>query len=728
MARVIIVSNRLPVSVKKEDGKLVFSQSTGGVATGLASYAENPSNRWIGWPGVASDELTDLERKQVSRELAKHNCIPVFMTKKQIDDFYNGYSNSILWPLFHNLPIQNQKDREKWWRGYKTVNTLYADAILKVTSKSSRIWVHDYQLLLVPELLHSAQPQANIGFFSHIPFPTPKVFTKLPEAKKLVSGILGAQLVGFHTTGYVNNFLDSCEDLDVGTVGRGQVILGNRSVRITDFPMGIDYKKYAESSKSAEVRAAVVKYKLRYRGQKVIVAVDRLDPSKGLVERLEAYRDFLRKNPKLHRKVVLSMVAAPSRTDIDVYRKLGEKLGKLAREINEEFGTRRWQPIDYMNQSLPFQEVSALLQIADVAFIAPIRDGMNLVAKEYVASRQKTGVLILSETAGAAQELKDALLVNPARPASVVAALEQSLSMPKRELKRRFASMKHQLETNTVHNWAGTFMKTLQKPVPGTEVLLRTASITPQRQSHIEQRYTLTSKRLLLLDYDGTLQAHTDHYAKATPSKSLIELLKKLAADDQNEVVVISGRSQNDLQEWFGDIHINLVAEHGAVTKAAGHKTWHQTVNTGRRWKKIIMPILQNYTDLTPKARIEEKQYSLVWHYRQSPAFAAQKNLQILQRVLRPLTSQYGLALFHGSKILEIKDPGINKGNAIHRWLRREHDFILAIGDDFTDEDMFAAAPPSAVTVKVGRGRTLANYRVNSSGEVLELLKSLSRL
>lgn len=726
MARVIIVSNRLPVSVKKEDGKLVFSQSTGGVATGLASYANNPNNRWIGWPGIASDDVTAAERREISRELARHNCIPVFLTKKQIDDFYNGYSNSILWPLFHNLPVHGKKNREQWWRGYRSVNKLFSDAVVKVTHKHSRIWVHDYQLLLVPEQIRASYPHANIGFFSHIPFPRPKVFTKLPEAKKLLLGILGARLVGFHTSGYVNNFLDTCDELGIGTVGNNQVLLGDRVIRATDFPMGIDYQKYAESGKSAAVRAAVLKYKLRYRGQKVIVAVDRLDPSKGLVERLEAYREFLRQNHrKLRGKVVFSMVAAPSRTDIDVYKKLKVRLDELVAEINAEFGTKRWQPIDYMNVSLPFEEVSALLQVADVAFIAPIRDGMNLVAKEYVASRRKHGVLILSETAGAAQELTDALLVNPARRASVVDALEKSINMPKRELKKRFTAMQEQLSSNTVHHWAGNFMKTLQQPVASTQKSIRTPSLTSARVEKIISNYRVSSKRLLLLDYDGTLEPHAEHYMHAAPPVKLLRLLEHLSNDEKNEVVLISGRSKDDLQGWFGDANLNLIAEHGAIVKSAGHKTWHETVTSGRRWKKTILPILQHYTDLTPGAHIEEKQYSLVWHYRQSPAFASQKNLQILQRVLRPITSQFGLELFNGSKILEIKDPGINKGNAVRRWLRREHDFVLVVGDDFTDEDMFAAVPASATTIKVGRGRTIANYRAANSEEIITLLKQL---
>lgn len=723
MARVIIASNRLPVSVKKEDGQLVFTQSTGGVATGLASYADNPANAWIGWPGIASDELTATDRQTIRAELAKRNCVPVFLTKKQVDDFYNGYSNSILWPLFHNLPIQGKTSREQWWKGYQTVNKLYAEAILQVTGRGSRIWVHDYQLLLVPDMLRMAAPQASIGFFLHIPFPSPKVFSKLPEAKKLVRGMLGAQLIGFHTINYVHQFLDSCEQLDSGTVGYEQIVVGNRAVRVTDFPMGIDYQKYAQSGQSAVVRAAHVKYKLRYRRKKVIVAVDRLDPSKGLVERLKAYRTFLEHNQRLHGKVVLSMVAAPSRTDLEVYKKLAGRVQELVTSINQEFGTRRWQPIDYIHQSLPFEEVSALLQLADVAFIAPIRDGMNLVAKEYVASRHKTGVLILSETAGAAQELSDALLVDPARPETVVAALEKSLTMPRRELRKRFRSMQQKLAANTVQYWAGNFMKALQQPV-AVPKNVRTPTLNSAIGNKLQERYRHAHHRLLLLDYDGTLNTHSDHYADARPTKSLLDLLQKLAADERNEVVVISGRSQADLLAWFGDLPINLVAEHGAIAKAAGHKTWHETAQTGRRWKKTLLPILTQYAAQTPHAHVEEKQYSLVWHYRQAPAFAAQKNLQILQHILRPLAKQFGLGVFNGDYTLEIKDPAITKAAGVRRWLKREHDFMLAIGDDTTDEDMFTALPASGVAIKVGRGRTSADYRLANSERVLQLLRS----
>ncbi len=725
MANVIIASNRLPVAVKKVGGKLEFTQSTGGVATGLMPYMKDPKNRWIGWPGIASDDLTTKDKATITKRLAKEHCIPVFLTKKQVDDFYNGYSNSVLWPLFHNLPAQGKAKRAQWWKGYYEVNQLYAQAIQSAASKSSKIWVHDYQLLLVPEFLRREQPGANIGFFLHIPFPKLKYYQKLPEAKRLLRGMLGAQLVGFHTHGYVNDFMDCAEGLGVATATEGQLVIADRIVKVTDFPMGIDYDKFTAASKSAAVAAATLKYKLRYRGRKVIAAVDRLDPSKGLEERLEAYREFLARNPKLHGKVVFSLIAAPSRTDIPVYQRLGQRLQKLADTINTAYGTLTWQPVDYMPQAVPLEEVVALLQIADVAFIAPVRDGMNLVAKEYIASRRKHGVLILSQTAGAAQELQEALLVDPMQRSSVVGALEKSLSMPRRELKKRFKTMQKQLQDNTVHHWAGKFMDTLAKPVAPPRELLYTPSLNAEVQTKIIARYRLARKRLLLLDYDGSLVPYAENYSQAAPDAPLRKVLQKLGDDPNNDVVIISGRSQKNMEEWFNDLPVSLVAEHGAAYRSKSAKSWQSLTPGSRRWKRDLMPVLERYTKLTPGASIEEKNYSLVWHYRRATNFAAQKNLRILQHVLGPAVTTYGLQLFHGKKILELKDPGVHKGAAAQRWLKREHDFALIIGDDYTDEDMFAAAPPSATTVKVGRGRTIANYRLPGSRQVVELLRSL---
>lgn len=725
MSQVIIVSNRLPVSVKKEDGKLVFYPSIGGLATGLSSYADDPKNRWIGWPGIASDELTDDDKQIIVDELAAHNCTPVFLSQRQIDDFYNGYSNTVLWPSFHNLKRQAVASniRERWWRAYRNVNRQYAQATLNLTETGVRVWVHDYQLLLVPELLRAERSDIITGFFLHIPFPPAKVFARLPEYKKLLRGMLDADVAGFHTPSYVANFLESSVASGLATAAGNELVVGERMVRVADFPMGIDYEKYAAATKSKAVRTAVRHYRKRYKRLRVIVAVDRLDPSKGLVERLKAYATLLERNPRLRGKVVFSMVAAPSRTDIPAYRQLSKRLAALAGEINTTYGSPRWQPVDYMNVTKPFEEVTALFQIADVAFIAPLRDGMNLAAKEFVASKHKSGVLILSETAGAAEELHDALLVNPKQPETLISALEQALKMRKRELRGRLRRMQQQLSTNTVQEWAKGFVETLQQPVTGSQLIVR--GLRGKLELRLLNDWRQAKKRLLLLDYDGSIVPFTEDYKEAKPPKALLQLLETLSADKINDVVLISGRSGEDLQAWFSGLPINLVAEHGAAVKKAGGKAWRTIEKVDTRWKQLVQPVLEKYAALTPGARVEVKPHTLVWHYRAASPYYAQKYAIVIKRVLRPLLKKYGLELLQGNKVLEIKNPQIGKGLAAQQWLKRDYGFILAIGDDVTDEDLFGVLPLTAYSVKIGRGRTQAQYRLSNSKDAVNLLRKL---
>ncbi|MGH7237023.1 MAG: alpha,alpha-trehalose-phosphate synthase (UDP-forming), partial [Candidatus Saccharimonadales bacterium] len=279
-AGVVIVSNRLPLSVKKVDGKLEFHSSVGGLATGLSFYTKNKHNKWIGWPGISSDEVNEDEKLEIATELAKHNCYPVFLTKNQLDNYYSGYSNEILWPLFHNMPLANNWN-EDYWKAYRAVNSAFAEAVLALSGGNDTIWVHDYQLLLLPDMLRTQRPSAQIGFFLHIPFPSVDAFADLPQAQSLLAGILGADLVGFHTSGYSDNFLDCCQQLKIGEVKSEQVQIGERQVGVHEFPMGIDYNKFADAAQKQSVQKHLRRFRRQTAGRKVILTVDRLDPTKG---------------------------------------------------------------------------------------------------------------------------------------------------------------------------------------------------------------------------------------------------------------------------------------------------------------------------------------------------------------------------------------------------------------------------------------------------------------
>jgi len=359
-----------------------------------------------------------------------------------------------------------------------------------------------------------------------------------------------------------------------------------------------------------------------------------------------------------------------------------------------------------------------------VAFIAPLRDGMNLAAKEFVASAGGRGALILSETAGAAGELKDALLVNPRQPETMVDALYEALMMRKRELKRRLKSMRQVLAINTVHDWAKDFVGTLQQPVPGTHL---TRSLNPKLTSKLLADYQGAGRRLLLLDYDGSLVPLVSNFRQATPSSSLLKLLGELCAQPKTDVVLVSGRSAADLQGWFGKLPINLIAEHGAAVRKAGSQNWRTIEKVDTRWKRQLEPVLNSFAQQTPGARVERKDHSLVWHYRSTTPYHAQKNLVGLRTFIRPLLRKYGLEMMRGNKIIEIKNPAVSKGAAAAPWLARRYDFILALGDDITDEELFKVLPATAYSLRVGRGHTAARFRLPGHKDVLALLRRMAK-
>ncbi len=720
MAQTIIVSNRLPVSVKKTKNGLEFYPSDGGLAKGLSAYANKKNSLWIGWPGIMADELTDDDRQTITKQLRTYHCAPVFLTKKQIDRFYTGYSNSLLWPFLHTLP-DDQTDEAKLWRTYREVNELFCETTLMLSKPGGSIWVHDYQLMLVPEMLRDERPNERIGFFLHIPFPKASHYASLRRGRELTKGLLGADLVGFHTKSYADNFLDACAELGIGTPAQGGLALKNRVVRATEFPIGIDYNKFALSGRTAGVQRETRRLTRKYKNQKVILTVDRLDPTKGFMERLKAYRTFLRRHPEQCKNVQLVMIAVPSRGDVAAYKRLRTNVENLVAEINAEFGTRGWQPIEYRHESISFEELAALCRIADVGFVAPLRDGMNLVAKEFVASQfGKKGILILSETAGAAEELSDALLVNPTKPRTLVNALDKALTMPKSEISERLKTMQGTLAANTINDWAGSFMRNLNR----ASATSRPRTFT---QAHLKQlglAYSTATARLVILDYDGVLAPFKAKPEDAKPTPKLRSLLRDLADKPNTVVAIVSGRSRQDLEQWLGDLPLVLSAEHGAVFRWPG-QAWKTLVAASEHWKAILQPALERFTLRTPGTFVEEKNFSLVWHYRNAKPYAAQKAIAAMKQNLRPALNSYGLKIYRGNKIIEIKSPLVNKGTAVKELLTKPYEIFVVMGDDYTDEHMFKAVPPTAYTFKVGPGKTAAKYRLRNVTEVQELLAYL---
>jgi len=723
VSRLVIVSNRLPVTAVKKEGKFQLEASAGGLATGLRSVSRAKDSLWVGWCGVARERLKGHE-DEIDVMLKAVKCRGVRLTRHDVEYYYHGFSNKTIWPLFHYFPIYTVYDRH-FWDAYKRVNMEFCDEVVKVAEKGDTIWIHDYQLMLLPRMLRDRLPDATIGFFLHIPFVSSEVFRLLPWRQEILEGILGADLIGFHTYDYVRHFSESVLRVCGYEHNFGYVSVGNRTVRVDAFPMGIDYKHYSAAGERPGVQEQMGRIRKRIGDRKLILGIDRLDYTKGIPERLEAFDLFLERNQEYRDKVTLVMVAVPSRTGVEHYRMLKRRVDELVGRINGKYGSIDWIPVWYMYRAVPFDKLIALYKLSDVALVTPLRDGMNLIAKEFVTSKADgRGVLILSEMAGAAKELGEAIIVNPNNQEEIVSAMEQALSMPEEEQIERNRVMQHRLARYSIGGWVGDFMDRLES-VKRLQAERGISRLTAHVESRIVKDYKAGVKRLILLDYDGTLVPFTSWPKRAQPDQRVSSLLGRLARNRKNEVVIVSGRDRETLERWLGPLGVGLVAEHGVwVREPKGD--WEAMEILKDDWKTQIRPLLELYVDRTPGSFIEEKSFSLAWHYRKADPGWGSTRARELRDDLENLVANLNIGVLEGSKVIEVKDSGINKGRALSGWLARgPWDFILAIGDDWTDEDMFEALPDTAYSIRVGLSATRARYNVESHEEVRSLLAKL---
>jgi trehalose 6-phosphate synthase/phosphatase len=725
MGRLLIVANRLPFNITKRTGKFHFRPSPGGLATGLSSLSDSYEKLWLGWPGITNEKLAARDKMQIRESLDAENCLPIFLSKKQLDRYYLGFCNKTIWPIFHYFP-ERAAYEEKFWNTYKQVNQAFCDEVMKVVKVADNIWVHDYQLMLLPKLLRERLEGLEIGFFLHIPWPSFELFRLLPWRKEILEGLLGADLIGFHTYDYVRHFLSSVCRIAGLEHTLNKVNIGNRIVKVDAFPMGINYEKYSEAINDAGIKKEVNKTLAKIGKRRIILSIDRLDYTKGIIQRLEAFDLFLSENPKYKGKVTLIMVAVPSRTGVEDYKKLRQKLEQLIGRVSGEHGAIGYMPVWYLYRFLPFNKLTALYNVADVALVTPLRDGMNLISKEFIATKTTgKGVLILSEMTGAASELGEALIVNANNKQAIVQAIKNALEMPMLEQIERNRLMQERLRRYDLSKWSSDFLNALSDIKRTQQELLVRKLSEPARQKLISD-YAKNRKRLLLLDYDGTLVGFRGKPALAGPDKEIMSLLKGLSSSSNNTIVIISGRDKETLVKWLGNLNVALVAEHGAWVRRKG-KDWECTQPYMSDWKDTIKPILELYSDRTPGSFVEDKHFSLVWHYRRADPEQAYIRTQELRGALLNLTENLGVGVFEGNKILEVKNHNINKGRASELWIsQKKWDFLLAAGDDYTDEEMFAVMPNDAYSIKVGRNISKARFNVDTVQEIRLLLKELT--
>jgi len=735
MKRLILASNQLPVHINWQNGKYKIEKEEETTISGLKDFYSEFEPEWVGLTGLENHEFKANEVRSLEAALKKFHCVPIFPRPRDGNLHLHGFARNTLWPLFHYF-TDHVTYSEVSWKAYVKINRLYANKILDIINEGDILWVHDYHLLMLPQMIREERPDISIGLFVHIPFPSYELFRLLPWRLELIEGMLGADLIGLQTYDNVRHFMSSVRRLKGVDSVFNRISIGERTLKVDVFPKGINYERFRNKAleiHSEHPRPSVIQKEMKMFKEsglleKLIISIDKLDYTKGIPQRIRAFERFLQTYPEYNGRISMIVQAIPSGETSDSFFNLKSEVDELVGRINGNYGTITWTPIRYLNQTFTMDERIDLYSLSDIALIIPLRDGMNLVSKEFVASRHDgTGVLILSELAGASKELHEALLVNPNDLDAIAEAIKEAIEMPEEEQIRRNKVMMMRLHRYTVGRWASEFIKSLEGIKEIQEFTL-TRKINITRMHQLVDKYRETKKRILFLDYDGTLAWFKKNPEDAKPDKQLYDILKRLTSDPNNTMVIISGRDKETLGRWFDpEWNIHFVAEHGVWFREP-HGEWHMMEQINNDWRESVEPLLEYYVDQTPRSFIEYKNFSLVWHYRKSDPDLSLQRAWELKDELRTLTSNLNLEIMDGDKVLEIKYSGINKGRAAsHKLGDTSFDFILAVGDDWTDEFTFEAMPEGAYTIKVGTKTTKASYYIESVDLVREMLCSFTK-
>ncbi len=724
--RLVLVSYRLPFRLHRN--KVV--RNAGGLVSAILAMAEKPEvtgrfGQRMVWIGKTDDTPEELSR--VQEQVSDFELVPVRIEDRLDDKYYGGFCNDTIWPLFHYFPFLANFDMA-FFDAYVQSHALFLEKVAEILRPTDLVWIHDYHLMMLPGLIRERLPNANIGFFLHIPFPAFEIFRVMPRGwrETILRGILGADLAGFHTFDYTQYFLKAVgRTLGLETT-MNSVIVEDRFVGAETFPLGIDYARFSQATGETQVQRERDSLDRTLGRNKLIFSVDRLDYSKGLLHRLLGFEHFLEKYPRWRHRIVFNMVVIPSRESVARYQDMKREIEATVGRINGKYGSMRWQPVAYEYRSLSFNEMVALYDRSNVGLITPIRDGMNLVAKEYLAcQRTEPGVLILSEMAGAAAELSEAILINPTDKAEIAAAIAKALEMPETERRAVLERMQRRLKTYDVFAWARDFFDTMER-VKEEQAVLEVRLVNRSIENQISQKYRNAARRIIFLDYDGTLVPFSRYPETAVPGEQLLAQLRRLAADVKNTLVIVSGRKQEFLEKWFGDLPIVLVAEHGAFIRTPS-LGWSSEMDADQTWKQHVLPVLQRYADRCTGAFTEEKSLSLVWHYRNAdPGIALLRSGELKDELRELVSHDSKLQVVEGHKVIEVKRSGYDKGTVAVKLLASGvYDFILAIGDDKTDEDLFRALPEQALTIKIGVMPSLSKYNFRDQKGVLRLMGRL---
>ncbi len=732
----VIASNRLPVRFTITGSRFEVTEASGGLAAALRAVRGDAV--WVGWPGTVVPHVLEPE---VTSELGTENLVPVFLTAREEEDFYGRVCNDTLWPLFHYFGDRLRITPEAWLR-YVQVNERFADAILARCGAETRVWVHDFHLMLVPAMIRRRAPNLAVGFFLHTPFPSSEVYRLLPNREEALRGVLGSDYVSFQIGDYARHFRSSCLRILGADSQPDSLDVGGRRVGIGVDPIGIDVDGFREILRDGETERLYAQLAEQYAGRKLVLGVERLDYTKGIPQKLQAFERYLEQDPSRARTTTMLQVLVPSRLESPEYRMQRDEIELLIARINGRYGQPGVTPVEYMHRSISKPGLVALYRRADVMMVTPLRDGMNLVAHEFVLCQSEPGLpdrwrgsLLLSEFAGSAQVLPGALLVNPWNVDGVVERLAIALELDGDERRRRLDTMSTRVRDLDCTIWAENYLARLGRYSRRERGRRLPPDVEAEVEERLQRRFARARTRTVLLDYDGTLRELEAHPDLAVPTPEILRLLGDLASLPRTDVHIVSGRRRRNLEQWFGRLPLHLCAEHGYLARAPGGE-WHTLLELDLSWMRPIERLLRRVAADVPGAHVERKSCSVAFHYREAePEYGAWRAHELLNDLGQHLAGAPAEILL-GQRVVEVRASGVDKGVYVRSVFpngKESNRFVLGLGDDRTDHDLLDALPSGSVAGHVGglrpSGRSSPGRRehvhVVGPGEVRTLLANL---
>lgn len=718
--KIVIVSNRLPVTVIKKEGKFCLDQSNGGLATALKTVYENKNSIWIGWPGIITDD--ESEKNEINELLKPLRLIPVFLSFEEWEGFYNGFSNNLLWPIFHYHPSYSNFDIQNWFL-YKEVNKKYAEIVSTHVNDKDLVWLHDYQLMLVPQYLN----HSYISYFHHIHFPPKEIFDIIPWRIEILNGLLQCKHLVFQTQNDASNFIGTCNSYHKYLFDKDTLLENNLEYKVSYHPISIDANYFKDL---LQTRQGIINHKKLsdiYKNKKVILSVDRLDYCKGLIERLKAINSLLEEYPKYIENLIFVMIVVPSRINVEHYENHKLLVDQWVGKINSKFSTENWRPIQYFYQQFTPEQLVGYYGRADICLITSLRDGLNLVSKEYIACRHSDdGTLILSEMAGAAKELQYAIKVHPYDIVQIKEAILYALDISQEEAKIRMKDLKQRVFSYTINEWLFNIFEEVKVLYPSLNLNTQ-KSINLQLLQLIKLKFMHSKRRLFFLDYDGCLRQLDKNPNKAVPNEEILNLLSRLSELPQTDIYVVSGRMYQELDEWFAHLPIHLIGEHGNAFKSY-NKPWvfNQLIDINAREK--LNQILNTYTHILKNSYVELKQCGFCFHFGNC-SIETQKIYvdEFYEKIIDVIDElELPLSCIISNQAIEVIPIEVNKGNGLKKWVTfSSEDFILSAGDEDTDEDMFKVLPKTSFTFKIGKSNSVARYRMNKIEKFIHFLNQI---